>query len=139
MNIEGTIKRIDATQVISASFQKRSFILEHGDNPQYLDNCIFEFHQDKVDKLDAFKVGDVVSVEFNLKGRLWTNPEGEEVCFNTLNAWKIETKGVQVSNDANPELEEPEWLNKSDSEPDDLPFVLTLLISSSFLLQSLPF
>lgn len=113
MNIEGTIKRIDATQVISEKFQKRSFILEHGDNPQYLENCVFEFHQDKVDRLDAFKVGDVVSVEFNLKGRLWTNPKGEEVCFNTLNSWKIEPKGVQVSNDSNPNLE---------GDDSDLPF-----------------
>jgi len=114
MNIQGKIIRINKTEVVSDKFKKRSFILEHGDNPQYLDNCLFEFHQDKVDKLDSFNPGDVVSVEFNLKGRLWTNAKGEEVCFNTLNAWKIEPKGAQSSNDANPNLQ--------DVESDALPF-----------------
>ena len=28
-------------------------------------------------------------ISLNLRGRLWTNPQGEEKCFNTLECWKI--------------------------------------------------
>ena len=29
-------------------------------------------------------------VQFNLRGREWSNPQGEVKYFNTLDAWKIE-------------------------------------------------
>ena len=31
-----------------------------------------------------------ISIEINLKGRLWTNAAGVETCFNTLEGWKLE-------------------------------------------------
>ena len=42
--------------------------------------------------LDNFKEGDQVEVFFNLRGREWTNPQGEVKVFNTLDAWKIESE-----------------------------------------------
>ena len=32
----------------------------------------------------------MVEVFFNLRGREWTNPQGEVKVFNTLDAWKIQ-------------------------------------------------
>lgn len=87
MTIEGTLKEIHETEKVTATFQKRTFVLEHGDNPNYLENCLFEFHQVKVDELDKFHEGQRVKVQFNLKGRKEKN--GTRY-FNTLNAWKIE-------------------------------------------------
>jgi hypothetical protein len=66
-----------------------------------------------------------VNVDFNLHGRAWKNPEGETRYFNTLAVWKIASS---ATSDITP-----------DAVEGDLPFILTLLISSTFLLQSLPF
>jgi hypothetical protein len=89
MNVQGKIVMIGETNVISDKFKKRDLVLECGDNPQYLQNCIFEAHQDKVSILDDVKVGDYVNVDFNLHGRKWESPKGETRYFNTLAVWKI--------------------------------------------------
>jgi hypothetical protein len=34
-------------------------------------------------------VGDNVKVDINLRGREWTNPQGEVVYFNTIQGWRI--------------------------------------------------
>ena len=89
MQIKGRIKTVNETQVISDSFRKRDFVLvidEDTDYPQFIK---LEFTQDKTDLLAQYKIGDVVTVDFNLRGREWTNPKGETVVFNTLQAWKI--------------------------------------------------
>ena len=49
--------------------------------------------------IDTIQVGQKVNVYFNLRGREWTNPQGEIKYFNSLDAWKIEL--VQVANVAN--------------------------------------
>jgi hypothetical protein len=110
MNVQGKIVMIGETNVISDKFKKRDVVIEHGDNPQYLQNCIFECHQDKVSILDNVKVGDHVSVEFNLHGRAWKNKEGETRYFNTLACWKIASSATK---DITPDVVEG---------ADDLPF-----------------
>ena len=69
--------------------------------------------KDKCAVLDGYKVGEMVNVSLNLKGRLWTNPQGEEKCFNTLECWKI-------SKEAN-NAPEPQPLGV-ESEDSGLPF-----------------
>ena len=79
--------------------------------------------QDKVDLINDFKVGDEVGVEFNLKGRKWTDPKGVDKYFTTLQAWKLEKKGNSpAQNDDSPEMKEPEWLADKDDNGGDLPF-----------------
>lgn len=118
MNIIGKVVHIGETSVISDKFRKRDIVIEHGDNPQYLQNCIFECHQDKVDLLDSVKVGNQVKVEFNLHGRAWTNPQGIVKYFNTLACWKIENAGTS---DITPEIKDPEWMG-TEGEDNTLPF-----------------
>jgi hypothetical protein len=45
----------------------------------------FELINDKTSLIDAFGVGEEITVSFNLKGREW-----KEKFFNTLEAWKVE-------------------------------------------------
>lgn len=88
MEYNGTIVRIKPTQIVSDKFSKREFVIT--DNAaSYPQNVQFELHQDRCDIIDSFKVGDPVNVKFNLKGRDWTNPQGEIKTFNTLQAWAI--------------------------------------------------
>jgi hypothetical protein len=84
----GIITVINETNVVSDKFQKREFVVT--DNSMYPQQVMFELVQDNVSLLDSYKVGDDVSVSYNLNGRPWTNPQGEIKFFNTLKAWKIE-------------------------------------------------
>lgn len=89
MELKGKIHAISDTVNISATFKKRSFVIEYAENPQYPEFIEFEFIQDKCDIMDGYNLGDEVTVNFNLKGRKWTNPQGEVKYFNTLQAWRI--------------------------------------------------
>ena len=87
--LKGSIKTIKATQVVTDSFSKREFVVldESGQYPQTM---LFQSVQDKCEMLNQFKEGDSVEVFFNLRGREWTNQQGEVKVFNTLDAWKIQ-------------------------------------------------
>lgn len=98
MELTGTIKVINAEQVVSASFKKREFVITT--NEQYPQHIQLEFTQDKCTELDKVRVGQEVTVSINVKGREWVNPQGESKYFNTLQAWKIEAK--QQEEEENP-------------------------------------
>ena len=130
MEIKARLLEIFATQQVTQSFRKREFVVEYSDNPQYPEYVKFESIQDKCDQLDNFKAGDVVNISFNLKGRKWTDPQGNVKYFNSLQAWRITpeqaaapAQAPQGSTAAPPPpsaSDEPDWLNSSDE--DDLPF-----------------
>ena len=110
MEIKGTIHVIEGTKTYGAKgFAKRLFVVKTDEKyPQFIQ---MEFVQDKTTLLDKFKVGQEVTVNVNVRGREWTNPEGEAKYFLSLEAWRISTgEGVQA---------EPESLNP---DPSDLPF-----------------
>jgi hypothetical protein len=45
--------------------------------------------QDNCDLVDIFKVGDKVTLAYNLRGIEWVSPKGETKWFNTLEVWKM--------------------------------------------------
>lgn len=110
MQVAGKLVVINATQVVSDKFSKRTFVVETDDKfPQQIE---FQLTQDKCDYLDVYKVGEQVNVSINIRGRAWTNPQGETKYFNTLEAWKLEKVG-------NAPVMNP---NAPNEEKDDLPF-----------------
>jgi hypothetical protein len=90
MEIKAKIKRILETKIVSEKFKNRALHVETAD--QYPQTIEVIFTQDKTAVLDGYQVGDVVTIGINLKGREWTNPQGEIKVFNTVEGWKI-TKG----------------------------------------------
>ncbi len=87
--LKGEIKTIKETQAITDSFKKREFVITDASG-QYPQIIMFQSVQDRCEMLDNFNTGDMVEVFFNLRGREWTNPQGEVKVFNTLDAWKIQ-------------------------------------------------
>lgn len=73
-------------------FQKRDVDVVT-DEAQYPQTLRFQFDGAHINKPDQFKVGEIVDISFNLKGREWTNPQGETVIFNTLQGWKMARVG----------------------------------------------
>lgn len=124
-SLKGTIYKIEDVVVVSDKFKKRNFIIFESyttQNGYEIQNYIsLQVTQDKVDELNNFKAKDKVEVSYNLQGRLWTNKEGVEMCFNTLTAWKIE-KLVNENISAEPTNNQPESTTNSEGEQNDLPF-----------------
>lgn len=126
MEIKAKIEKIFSAQQITETFRKRDFVVEYAENPQYPELLKFELIQDKCDLLDSFKEGDVVNVSFNLKGRKWTDPQGVDKYFNSLQAWRLspeQATAPAAGSTPPPQAasDEPEWL-KSGEEDDNLPF-----------------
>ena len=107
--LKGTVVVVKDTVQVSDKFSKREFVV-NDNSGMYPQDILFQSTQDKCSMLDVVKVGDTVEVSFNLRGREWTNPQGEVRYFNTLEAWRIE--GGQAVQEVQP----------AQSEDDDLPF-----------------
>ncbi len=128
MEVQGKIVEIFDTVQISDSFKKREFVLEYADNPQYPELLKFECIQDKCAMLDSFSVGQEVIVSLNLKGRKWTDPQGNVKYFTSLQAWKVQQAGAQAppqqSQATTPSASQPsqEIFSADDDSQEDLPF-----------------
>lgn len=106
--IVGYIKEIKETEVFESGFKKRVLVVETDE--QYKQVLPLEFTKDKTQLLDAFNIGDKVSVKININGREWTSPKTNEVMiFITLRAWSIDL------------LETAERLNAANNPPEDEP------------------
>ncbi len=106
MEIKGTIKVIKDIQQVSANFQKREFVIET--NEQYVQTIALELQGSNVDIIDAYAVGEPVTVSIGLKGREWINPQGEAKYFNTIVAWRIQRENSQPANNENIRQEYPQ-------------------------------
>ncbi|MEI7880958.1 MAG: DUF3127 domain-containing protein [bacterium] len=113
MNVSGKLVEIFETVKIKESFQKREFVLEFASNPKYPELVKFELVQDKCNLLDNFKVGQEISVEFDLRGRKWTDQKGVVKYFNTLQAWRISSSDA-ASGGASPEQGAPPMEDSED-------------------------
>ena len=88
MKVEGQIKLITATETVGekGTFRKRYALVEQAG--QYPQEIPIDFVQDKCDLLDAFNVGDEVSVSINLRG---SNYNGKH--YVSVQGWKIDRIG----------------------------------------------
>ena len=126
MEVTGKIKMIDQTKEVgSAGFKKRDVVVTTDE--QYPQHILVQFVQDKCDLLNNYQVGEAVKIDINLRGREWTNPQGETVYFNTIQGWRIAK--AQAETAATPQTAPmpaaaafPPATSLNEEEPDDLPF-----------------
>lgn len=125
MELQGRIKLIGETQTFGTNgFRKREVVVTTEE--QYPQHIMIEFVQDKTDLLNNYQVGQQVKININLRGREWTNPQGEVKYFNSIQGWRIEALQQDASNGDIPPVPpmdafEPAGdLNEDDH--DDLPF-----------------
>ncbi len=113
MEVTGTIKAIEQAQTFG-TFTKRNVIVTTDE--QYPQTLAIEFVQDKCSLLDKFQVGKGVKIGVNLRGREWTNPQGEVKYFNSIQGWRIDsfvTEGGTIA---------PPLKTQAEVEAEDLPF-----------------
>src|SRR3954465_151832 len=121
MDITGILKLKTEAQQVSDKFRKREFVLTDNSS-QYPQHISFQLTQDRCGLLDQYNVGDEIKVHFNLRGREWTNPQGEVKFFNSLEAWKLDGKAAGGSGASNNHEHAAESFAPSASPADDLPF-----------------
>ena len=97
--VTGPLHEIFDEQQVSEKFRKREFVLEIPG--QYPEHVKFQLVQDKTSLVDSFRVGDEVTVTFNLRGRGF-NKNGQMLYFTNLEAWRVEAHG-STSNRATPQ------------------------------------
>ncbi len=96
MNLEVTGKllvKYDGVQV-SEKFKKREFVLELSEEINgnvYTNFAKLQLVQNKCDLIDRFNEGDVVKVNFNIKGNSYVDKrDGTTKYITNLDAWRIE-------------------------------------------------
>lgn len=119
LKLRGRLVDIFDKQQVTDTFSKREFVIETDE--QYPQMVKFQLTQVKCNDIDNHKVGEEITVHFNVRGRKWTNKQGEDVYFVSLNAWRLEKEvAAPVSSEApfpSADAESP-----VDSFADDLPF-----------------
>lgn len=124
MEVQGKIKLIGETQEFGSNgFRKREVVVTTAE--QYPQSIMVEFVQDKTDLLNNFSVGQDVKISINLRGREWTNPQGEVKYFNSIQGWRIENMTTSGSPDMPPMPPEEVFQaadNINKEAEDDLPF-----------------
>lgn len=90
LEIKGRITAISETQTFASGFSKRQFAVKEliDDYPQEFG---MEFTKDKCGILDSYKVGDIVTVNCNLRGN-----EHNGRHYVSLQAWKIAKDGQEA-------------------------------------------
>ena len=124
MEIIGKIKWIDETKEYGSNgFKKRELVITTEE--QYPQNILVEFIQDKCEALNSFQIGNNVKIGINLRGREWTNPEGQVKYFNSIQGWRIDLINEEMSEEI-PPMPPPISSENSDistsEHEDDLPF-----------------
>lgn len=124
MEVLGRVKMIGDVQQISATFKKREMVVTTEE--QYPQHIMIEFTQDKADLLNQYNVGEQVRVSINLRGREWTNPQGETKYFNSIQGWRIERLQAEFPSNQMPPMPAADAFepatNFNEEEHDDLPF-----------------
>ncbi|MBT9188236.1 MULTISPECIES: DUF3127 domain-containing protein [Zobellia] len=125
MEVQGKVKMVGETQTFGNNgFRKREIVVTTEE--QYPQHIMVEFVQDKTDLLNNFSVGQDVKISINLRGREWTNPQGEVKYFNSIQGWRIEGVQTQQSAPGMPPVPPAEAFQPADNlneeDHDDLPF-----------------
>ena len=85
--LTGTITHLFETQTFGSGFTKREFVVNDNAD-QYPQSIKFEAVKAMCDRLDGYKVGDAVTVKFNIRGN-----EHNGKFYVSLQCWRIEKEG----------------------------------------------
>ena len=107
-------------------FQKRNMVLNctRSDFGKVFENYpCFELFGKHLNDTDSFKVNDIVTVSFSIKGTKIINRDGSEKFFNTVSCYKIEKyKRKDDNKENNTPLDKNENNNIEKEIVEDLPF-----------------
>jgi dsDNA-specific endonuclease/ATPase MutS2 len=90
MEIQGIIYKIGQVQQVTDSFKKLELIVKTETQSQYPQHIKIQLSQDKCALADNLKQGDECKFSINLRGKLYTDRNGNENVITNLECWKVE-------------------------------------------------
>jgi len=108
---EGEIIAIDETIEFDSGFTKREFVIKTTDDGEYPQDIKFELVKDKTALVDKYKLGDKVTVHFNVRGREYNGKY-----YVNLVAWKLDGQGAEQNPAQQPTA------SATTTARDDIPF-----------------
>lgn len=114
-DLTGKIKLVQEAKTFDSGFTKREMVVtvEDGKYPQEIN---IEFVQDKTSLLDNLRVGQEVTVTFDIRGREYNGRY-----FNNLQGWKIVTSSDESATTGSEQPPAPPPGSPADYD-DDIPF-----------------
>jgi hypothetical protein len=106
MNFELTgklIKKYDEQEFGEKKFKTREFVLDitedRNGEQTYPNFAKMQLVQAKCDSINAFNEGDMLKVNFNIKGRSYTDKkDGSTKYISNLEAWRVERSAMAAPN-----------------------------------------
>ena len=122
LTLSGKVNKVGEVIEVG-NFSKRLLWLEIDLDSQYPQIVELEFLKDKTALLNPVTENSMVTVDINLRGKLFTNDKGTRF-YNTLNGWRLK---VDLEAKVNEGKKSDPKTNKSEAPPetnneDDLPF-----------------
>lgn len=121
------------TQQIKDNFSKREFVLELTDESPtgmvFTNYASFQLVNTSCAVIDQFQEGEMVKVNFNIRGNKWER-DGQVRYITNLNAWRVEKAGANTNVGAQPQQQPQQFaqpqqnsgFGNNANQPDDLPF-----------------
>ena len=97
MTYKGTILYIGEPKAVTEKFTVREFVVTDSSD-KYPQEIKFQVTNKNCPFLDAYNVGDVVEIAFNLRGRRYER-DGNVTWYNTIEAWKISKVSANPTGD----------------------------------------
>lgn len=97
LELTGKLIEIYPTMQVSERYKKRELVLditEESNGQSFPNVAKLQVSQNKCDVLDSYKVGEIVKVQFNVRGSKFEK-DGKVNYFTNLDVWKIEKIGAQ--------------------------------------------
>lgn len=94
MEIKGIIYKVGEVQQVTDKFKKREVMLKTEASSQYPQHIKVQFSQDKCDLANGLVPDQEVTFQCNLRGKLYTDKNGNENCITNLEVWKVEAAQV---------------------------------------------
>jgi single-strand DNA-binding protein len=88
MGYRGTVKAITDVRNISDKFRIRTVVLSDT-NEKYPQEIEFQATNERMGLLDGVKVGDVLDIDYNLRGRGREGKDGVTRYYNQLDIWRV--------------------------------------------------
>lgn len=105
--IKGRVKSVSEVKQVTEKFAKRELVIEVDPDGKYPQVVQFETSGDRNALLDDVGEGDIVTIQFDLRGRAKKDGDG---AWNTLSVWKVKVE------------ERTKNARGTDSSQDSIPF-----------------
>jgi hypothetical protein len=95
LKIKGKLIKKFEPQTYGESFRKMEFVIETDD--KYPQKIKMQATQDNIQKFQELTEGLIAEWYFNVRGREWTNKENKTVYFISLDVWRHEEIGTDLT------------------------------------------